>query len=334
MTCPPEGGLGAAVHRVVTAADSAGQRTDRVLAEALPSLSRARIQSLIEAGQVEVDGATLDAASRRVKPGQVIVVAVPPPRDPVPRAQAIELEIIFEDASLIVINKPAGLVVHPAPGNPDRTLVNALIHHCGDGLRGIGGVRRPGIVHRLDKNTSGLLVAAKTNEAHQSLVQQFAAHSIERAYLAIVWGVPAPHRDTIRSEIGRSRHDRKKMTVVTRGGKEAITHYRVREVIAGGALALVQCMLETGRTHQIRVHLASAGYPVVGDPTYGHRRGQRLRAVPESQREAIASFGRQALHAFRLGFEHPETHKTLVFETKLPIEMKILLNRLDSQQAP
>ncbi len=333
MTGSPEADLGAAVHRVVTAADSAGQRIDRVLAEALPSLSRARIKSLIEAGQVEVDGANLDAASRRVKPDQVIVVSVPAPRDPVPRAQAIELEIVFEDDALIVINKPAGLVVHPAPGNPDRTLVNALIHHCGDGLRGIGGVRRPGIVHRLDKNTSGLLVAAKTDDAHQSLVRQFAAHSIERAYFAIVWGVPAPHQDTIRSQIGRSRHDRKKMAVVTRGGKAAVTHYRVREVVSGGALALVECRLETGRTHQIRVHLANAGYPVVGDPTYGHRRGHRLRAVPESQRAAVAAFGRQALHAFRLAFEHPKTQKTLDFETKLPIEMKNLLIRLDSQLA-
>ena len=322
------------MHRVVATADCAGQRIDRVLAEALPSLSRARIKALIDSGQVEVDGATLDAASRRVKPGQTIVVAVPPPRDPVPRAQAIELEIIFEDSELVVVNKPAGLVVHPAPGNPDRTLVNALLHHCGDGLSGIGGVRRPGIVHRLDKNTSGLLVAAKTNLAHQSLVNQFAAHSIDRAYLAVVWGVPSPHRDTIRTQIARSRYDRKKMAVVSNGGKEAITHYRVREVVAEGALALVECRLETGRTHQIRVHLSNAGYPVVGDPTYGHRRGQKLRAVPEPQRAAISAFPRQALHAFRLGFEHPQTKKTVHFETKLPSEIKYLLNQLESSQAP
>ncbi|MDA0261728.1 MAG: RluA family pseudouridine synthase, partial [Proteobacteria bacterium] len=244
------------------------------------------------------------------------------------------LDITYEDATLIVINKPAGLVVHPAPGNPDRTLVNALIHHCGDSLRGIGGVRRPGIVHRLDKDTSGLIVAAKTNAAHQSLVQQFAAHSIERAYLAVVWGVPAPHRGTIHTRIGRSRHNRKKMATLTHGGREAITHYQVRRVLAEGRIALVQCTLETGRTHQIRVHLASIGYPVLGDQTYGRRRGQRLRDLPESPAAAAAAFGRQALHAFRLGFKHPESQELKVFEANLPDDMTQLIDQLDDQQIP
>ena len=321
-------------HRIVISAGSAGQRIDRVLADAIPALSRARIKALIDSGQVEVDGATLDAASKRVKPGQVIVLAVPPPVDPRPVGQAIPLDILFEDADLIVVNKPAGLVVHPAPGNPDRTLVNALIHHCGDQLRGIGGVRRPGIVHRLDKDTSGVMVAAKTNEAHQFLAEQFAAHSIERAYLAIVWGVPAPHRSTLHSRIGRSRQNRKKMAIVASGGKDAITHYDVAAVLADGAMALVRCRLETGRTHQIRVHLAAAGHPVLGDRTYGHGRGRRLQGLDQAQRDAVEALGRQALHAFRLGFAHPTTGKRVVFETKLPNEMKYLMNLTQAPESP
>ena len=300
----------------------------------MPSLSRARIKQLIDSGEVQIDGTPLKAASRRVKSGQTVALTVPPPCNPVPAAQAIPLEIAFEDSALIVVDKPAGLVVHPAPGNPDRTLVNALIHHCGEGLQGIGGVRRPGIVHRLDKDTSGLIVAAKTNAAHQSLVRQFAAHSIERAYFAIVWGVPVPHRGTIHKRIGRSRHNRKKMAVVARGGKDAVTHYEVCEVVADGAISLIQCKLETGRTHQIRVHLAGAGHPVIGDATYGHHRGRRRQNLAASQRAAIDVFARQALHAFRLGFEHPTTREEVSFETKLPIDMKYLLNLTDQPPQP
>ncbi len=329
MIASPQAYLRSTVHRVVATAETAGRRIDRVLADALPQLSRARIQSLIDAGRVEVDGATLNAASRRVKPGQAIVVAVPPPVDPTPAAQAIPLDAVFEDDAVIVVNKPAGLVVHPAPGNPDNTLVNALIYHCGASLIGIGGVRRPGIVHRLDKGTSGLLVAAKTERAHRSLVEQFAAHDIDRGYFVMVWGVPAPTAGRIDQPVGRSPRNRKKMAVVTRGGKHAVTHYRVRRTAAGGALSLVECTLETGRTHQIRVHLTHIGHAIVGDPVYGRVHGQRLRRLPEAARAAVVAYSRPGLHAFRLGFTHPETAKRVLFETKLPSEFEDLLNRSD-----
>jgi len=326
MIVSPQAGLHSTVHRVVATAGSAGQRIDRMLASALPLLSRARIQSLIGAGCVKVDGETLVAASRRVKPGQTIIVDVPRAADPEPAPQAIPLDVVFEDDAVIVVDKPAGLVVHPAPGNPDNTLVNALIHHCGEELVGIGGVRRPGIVHRLDKDTSGLIVAAKTETAHRSLVEQFAAHSVERGYYALVWGVPAPSRGTVDKRVGRNPHNRKKMAVVSRGGKTAVTHYRVLRTSAGGALSLIECWLETGRTHQIRVHLSHIGHGVVSDPIYGHRRGQRLRSLAVSLQDAVTTLSRQALHAFRLGFTHPMTLKRVLFETKLPDMFEDLLN--------
>lgn len=327
MIVSPQAGPHSTVHRVVAPAGSAGQRIDRVLASALPQLSRARIQSLIHAGCVKVNGETLVAASRRVKPGQTFVVDVPPAADPKPAGQAIPLDVVFEDDAVIVVDKPAGLVVHPAPGNPDNTLVNALIHHCGEDLVGIGGVRRPGIVHRLDKDTSGLIVAAKTGTAHRSLVEQFAAHSIERGYYALVWGIPAPSRGTVDKRVGRNPRNRKKMAVVSRGGKTAVTHYRVLGTAADGALSLVECWLETGRTHQIRVHLAHIGHAVVSDPIYGHRHGQRLRSVPALLQGAFATLSRQALHAFRLGFTHPMTLEQALFETKLPDMFEDFLNR-------
>ena len=327
MNARPQAGSPSAVHRVVATADSAGRRVDRVLADALPHLSRARIRSLIDAGRVEIDGATLDAASQRVKPGQAIVVAVPGP-DAAPRAQAIPLQTVFEDAAVIVVDKPAGLVVHPAPGNPDNTLVNALIHHCGGTLPGIDGPR-PGIVHRLDKDTSGLLVAAKSEAARRSLVEQFAAHSVERGYYALVWGVPAPAVGTVDRALGRSPRNRKKMAVAAHGGKRAVTRYRVRRTAAGGALSLLECALETGRTHQVRVHLAHIGHPVLGDPLYGRARAGRLRLLPQAARAALEAQARQRLHAFRLGFTHPETGRRVLFETGLPDEFEELLNRSD-----
>ncbi|MBM3486412.1 MAG: RluA family pseudouridine synthase, partial [Alphaproteobacteria bacterium] len=254
---------------IAIATDSdAGERLDRFLARALPDLTRTRVKALIEDGRVAEGGTTIREPSRRVKPGEAFALDLPPAAEPVPQGEAIALDIVYEDDDLLVLDKPAGLVVHPAPGNPAGTLVNALIAHCGAGLSGIGGVRRPGIVHRLDKDTSGLMVVAKTDRAHQGLAGQFKAHSLARAYLAVVWGLPAPPTGTIEGAIGRDPRDRKRMAVVAgERGKPALTRYRVLRRL--GPAALVECRLATGRTHQIRVHLAERGHPVVGDPLYG-----------------------------------------------------------------
>ena len=255
-------------------AAEAGERLDRMLARRFGDLSRTRLKHLVEDGRVSVDGATITNPSERVKPGQRVAVAVPAATTALPAAQAMTLDIRYEDADLLVLQKPAGLVVHPAPGNADGTLVNALLAHCGESLAGIGGVRRPGIVHRLDKDTSGLMVIAKTERAHAKLAADFAARRIERAYLAVVWGVPSPRAGEIVGAIGRNPANRKSMAVVRRGGKPALTRYRVLRVFKDVA-ALVECRLATGRTHQIRVHLAERGHPVIGDPIYGRSRGDR-----------------------------------------------------------
>jgi 23S rRNA pseudouridine1911/1915/1917 synthase len=256
-----------------------------------------------------------------VKSGQTFVVILPEPDDATPRAQAIPLDIRFEDAHLIVIDKPAGLVVHPAPGNPDGTLVNALIAHCGESLAGIGGVRRPGIVHRLDKDTSGLIVVAKTDAAHRALSRDFAARRISRTYAAIVWGVPIPASGEIAGNIGRSMTNRKKMAVVGAArGKPAVTRYKVERAFADRA-ALIECRLLTGRTHQIRVHLAERGHPLIGDPVYGGRAGRTGTK--------LVAFPRQALHARHLGFAHPATGEYLAFDSDLPVDMAALLNTLE-----
>ncbi|MCP4327796.1 MAG: RluA family pseudouridine synthase [Alphaproteobacteria bacterium] len=308
-----------------------GTRLDRFLAGRYGDLSRMRVKALIESGHVHVDGATISEADHRVKPGQIVALFVPEPEAAIPIAQDIALTIVYEDADVIVVDKPAGLVVHPAPGNPDRTLVNALIAHCGDQLSGIGGVRRPGIVHRLDKDTSGLLVAAKTDAAHQSLSAQFAAHSVERSYIAVVWGVPAPRRGRIEGRIGRDPHNRKKMAVVARGGKAAVTNFRTLKAY-GDIAALVECRLETGRTHQIRVHLASIGHAVVGDPFYGGARRSLIGRMAEPARTVFANFKRQALHARILGFRHPTRPETLKFESKYPNDIMKLTHCLENMQ--
>ncbi|MGH7039316.1 MAG: RluA family pseudouridine synthase [Stellaceae bacterium] len=316
--------------RVEAGADEAGLRLDRLLAQHLPSLSRTRLKGLIEEGRVSLAGAGLRDPSFRVRPGQQFTLALPQPEPATPVAQPIPLAIRFEDAHLIVLDKPAGMVVHPAPGNPDRTLVNALIAHCGDSLLGIGGVRRPGIVHRLDKDTSGLLVVAKTESAHQALARDFALRRIERAYAAFVWGVPIPSAGEIAGNIGRSPWNRKKMTVLGEGkGKPALTRYRVVRAYRTEA-AWLDCRLATGRTHQIRVHLAHRGHPLIGDPLYGTRTG-RAQAHPGPIGAAIAALSRQALHARLLGFDHPAGGGHLVFESPLPddlVELKNFLERL------
>jgi 23S rRNA pseudouridine1911/1915/1917 synthase len=316
-------------HSFTVADAESGARVDRMLADRLPGLSRSRLKKLIESGNLGLGGETINEPSYRVKPGQRLILTVPPAQEAEPQAQAMALRILHEDESLIVVEKPAGLVVHPAPGNPDRTLVNALIAHCGDSLRGIGGVRRPGIVHRLDKDTSGIMVAAKTEAAQASLSAQFAERTIGRAYTAVVWGLPSQAKGEIAGNIGRSPRNRKKMAVVERGGKPAITTYRVIRALARGAVSLVECRLLTGRTHQIRVHMTHAGHPLIGDPLYGRGSRQRLAALPPAARQAATSFPRQALHATTLSFDHPITGERLTFTSDLPSDIVALIESLE-----
>jgi 23S rRNA pseudouridine1911/1915/1917 synthase len=310
---------------VAIARQTAGGRLDKVLSQSFPAHSRTRIKALIEQGNVTLLGAKVTDPSQRVKQGEVWVIIVPPTAPAKPAAQFMELNVVHEDDQLIVIDKPAGLVVHPAPGNPDRTLVNALIAHCGESLSGLGGEARPGIVHRLDKNTSGLMVAAKNDLAHRHLAGQFAEHSLERAYYAVVWGIPTKKTGEISGNIGRNTRNRKKMAVVKRGGKPASTGYRVIRVLDSWA-SLLECRLATGRTHQIRVHLASIGHPVIGDPQYG-RAGRRRLSGPDSPlSQAAAKIGRQALHAFLIGFTHPTRAERMVFRSELPNDIKELIS--------
>ncbi|MEI8396172.1 MAG: RluA family pseudouridine synthase [Rhodospirillaceae bacterium] len=299
--------------------DATNDRLDKALAALLADLSRSRLRMLLDQGHVRCGGATITDPSQRVKPGQIFVVFVPDPEPATPEAQALPLVVVYEDEDVLVIDKPAGMVVHPAPGSPDMTLVNALLAHCGDRLSGIGGVRRPGIVHRLDKDTSGLIAVAKSDRAHAGLSAQFESRTIRRTYSAVVRGLPLPREGVVNAAIGRSEGDRKKMAVVTRGGKAAITRYRVLESF-GSTAALVECRLETGRTHQIRVHLASIGHSLIGDPLYGRgRAGGKLPA-----------FSRQALHAHRLEFLHPVGGAALAFEAPLPADMTELIELLRS----
>ena len=306
--------------------ESGGGRLDKTLTEVFPTLSRARLQALLAEGAVTRDGEPVTSGSAKAQPG-LYAVALPPVVSATPEPEDIPLIVLFEDADLIVIDKPAGMAVHPAPGSETGTLVNALLAHCGDSLSGIGGVARPGIVHRLDKDTSGVMVAAKSDRAHAGLSALFATHDIERTYLALTRGAPSPAKGRIETLIGRSSSDRKKMAVLRSGGRNAVTDYVVQEVFgrpakASGAplAARVACTLHTGRTHQIRVHLASKGAPILGDPVYGS--GSPAASV----RTAIAEAGltRQALHAAVLGFVHPVTGETLRFETPPPPDMRML----------
>jgi 23S rRNA pseudouridine1911/1915/1917 synthase len=297
-------------------ADLAGERLDKALAAAAPELSRARIQRLVADGRLSRDGAVLSDPAAKAMAG-AYRLELPPPEPATPPAEDIPLDVLYEDEHLIVIDKPAGMTVHPAPGSLHNTLVNALLHHCRGRLSGVGGVARPGIVHRLDKDTSGVMVAAKTDLAHAGLSDQFARHTIERSYLAFTRGAPHPRKGVVERRIGRSPHDRKKMAVLRSGGRLAVTEYKVERTFGPEERPLaarVACRLRTGRTHQIRVHLASLGAPCLGDPVYGS--GPPAPAV----RAAIAEAGlhRQALHAAVLGFTHPATGQTLRFESALP----------------
>jgi 23S rRNA pseudouridine1911/1915/1917 synthase len=315
------------LHTLKVDPSQAGMRLDRWLADSLPDLSRSRLQALIEEGALRSGGLVVGNASRKIKADEEFLLTVPDAAPALPAAQQIDLHVVYEDDDLIVIDKPAGLVVHPAPGNPDRTLVNALLHHCEGSLSGVGGVKRPGIVHRIDKDTSGLLVAAKNDLAHAGLAEQFAEHSIERAYLALCWGVPMPRHGSIEGQIGRHPIDRKKMAVVKGGGKYALTRYRTLRAF-GDFASLVECRLATGRTHQIRVHMTSIGHPLIGDPVYG--KGSKKTPAPASARTLLAAFRRQALHAKILGFKHPRTLESLHFESEIPRDFKDLINSLES----
>ena len=312
-------------------AEDKGARLDRFLADKIEALSRTRLKSLILDGEVEVSGRTIKDPEYRVNAGDAIALTLPEPEAAKPAAEKIPLDIVYEDKDVIVIDKPAGLVVHPAAGNRTGTLVNALIAHCGASLSGIGGEKRPGIVHRLDKDTSGLLVVAKNDKAHRSLSAQFADHGrtgdLSRGYLAFVWGVPKPERGTIDAPIARDPRSRVKMAV-RKGGREAVTHYEVLRKYEGTdgkpVAALVECELETGRTHQIRVHLARLGHPLLGDSVYGAGFQSKAVLLPQGPRAALGKLNRQALHAFRLAFSHPATGKLLSFESKLPKELSVL----------
>lgn len=312
---------GVSIKIAVMPLDAAGWRLDRALAATLPTLSRERLKTLISAGHVTREALAVRDPATKVKGGETFAVAVPDPSPAHNEAQDIALNIAYEDEHLIVIDKPAGLVVHPAAGNLDGTLVNALLHHCRGSLSGIGGVERPGIVHRIDKDTSGLMIAAKTDRTHVGLAEQFAKHTIDRRYKAIVAGVPRPAAGRIEGWLGRSSADRKKMAVLSEGhGKYAITHYRTLTPLSGAAM--VECRLETGRTHQVRVHMASIGHPLLGDPIYARAKAERRELL------ARLDFKRQALHAARLGFIHPATKRILSFESEIPGDMQELFNQL------
>ena len=331
---PPPPDAAGGTFTATAGPEAAGQRADRFLAERIGSLSRSRVKALIAEGRATRDGESLRSASEPVRAGSRYALSVPPAAPALPLPQDIPLAVLFEDADLIVLNKPAGLVVHPAPGNQEGTLVNALLAHAGEDLPGIGGERRPGIVHRLDKDTSGVMVVAKMERAHRALSLAFAERDLDREYLALAWGLPEPPAGEIEAPIGRHPADRKRMAVLSgadaeRRGKPALTRYRTERAWGGAACALLRCRLLTGRTHQIRVHLAHAGHPLVGDPVYLRRVPAAARLLPEPQRGALLSFPRQALHAATLGFRHPVTGRALHFSAPPPPDLAALLASLD-----
>lgn len=335
---------GGDLRQLTVGADNAGARLDKWLSDGIENLTRTRIKALIEGGAVTRNGEIFTDPSWKLREGENYCLTVPPPAEPAPKAEAIPLDVVYEDADLIVVNKPAGMVVHPASGNWSGTLVNALLHHCRGSLSGVGGEARPGVVHRIDKDTSGLLVAAKNDRAHQGLAAQFSAHDIERLYEAVAVGAPRPGVGTIEAALARANNDRKKMTTVDAwehdNARRAVTHYKMIETfgrgrakLKGDAVAsLIECRLETGRTHQIRVHLTSIGHPLVGDQTYG--RGPGLAGLKPGDAAAdhaiatIKNFRRQALHAKVLGFAHPATGETLRFEREAPADFQSLVAAL------
>ena len=307
--------------------DYKGWRIDKFLTLSFPEMSRSQLQRLIKDGNVSCDDNIIADNSFKVREDDVYQVFVPPAAEAEPKPENIPIDIVFEDDDIVVVNKPAGMTVHPAPGAYNGTLVNALLYHCGDSLSGVGGVKRPGIVHRIDKDTSGLLVVAKNDAAHRFLSEQFFTHSIERTYFALVYGLPQPLNGKIEGNIGRSPYDRKKMAILSKGGKHAVTHYQTVEAFKNVA-ALVKCNLETGRTHQIRVHMSSIGCNLIGDKVYEKSKKSLIKGIAEEDKNYINSFPRQALHATTLGFVHPTTHQFVQFSSSFPDDFQSLLNRL------
>ena len=324
---------------ITVAGDEGSRRLDRVLAARLPELSRSRLKALILAGEISLRDAPILDPAYHVAPGDTITIRVPPPVSPEPEPENIPLNIVYEDDDIIVIDKPRGLVVHPAAGHGTGTLVNALIAHCGDSLSGVGGVRRPGIVHRLDKDTTGLMVAAKNDHAHASLSAQFADHgrtgALRRGYMAFVWGLPNRPHGTIEAPIDRHPHAREKMAV-RQGGRAAVTHWELLDTFNGRdgkpVAALLACHLETGRTHQIRVHLSHIGHPLIGDAVYGPGFKTKANALPLDARAALERLGRQALHAYLLVLEHPRTGEILEWTSHLPPDLAALRHSLDAAE--
>jgi 23S rRNA pseudouridine1911/1915/1917 synthase len=327
-------------EKLVVAAEQAGERLDRVLAARVAELSRSRHKALILAGRVTIGRATIRDPGHRVNAGDTITLELPPPQDAAIAPEPIPLQVVFEDDEIIVIDKPKGLVVHPAAGNPAGTLVNALVAHCGASLSGVGGVKRPGIVHRLDKDTSGLIVAAKTDRAHRALSRQFADHgrtgALRRGYLAFVWGAPERPKGTIDKPIGRHPRARDKMAVrAGAGARAAVTHWEVLERYPGAdgapVASLIACRLETGRTHQIRVHLAAIGHPLIGDAVYGGGFKTKASRLSPPAQAAVEALGRQALHAYLLTVEHPARGENLEFRSELPDDLRRLRSSLGAQ---
>ena len=320
-----------AIETVRIAAEESGGRLDRVLAARIPALSRSRLKALILDGQVTIEARTIRDPATRVNSGDTVTVTLPPPEPAKPAGESIPLTIVYEDDALVVIDKPKGLVVHPAAGHASGTLVNALIAHCGDSLSGIGGVKRPGIVHRLDKNTTGLMVVAKNDRAHRALSAQFADHGregpLKRGYLAFVWGAPGRPKGTIDAPLDRNPHARDKRAVRA-GGRAAVTHWQLLERFLGPdgkpVASLLACTLETGRTHQIRVHLAHIGHPILGDASYGTGFKSKASRLGPATQAALEALGRQALHAYLLTIAHPDTGDVLEFRSELPGDLRRL----------
>jgi 23S rRNA pseudouridine1911/1915/1917 synthase len=315
--------------RITVTADHAGQRVDRFLADTLGTLSRSRVKTLIDEGRLRGEKGPVTQPAEAVRTGATYILDLPAPITATPQPQVIPFPILYEDSDLIVLDKPAGLVVHPAPGNLDGTLVNALLAHCGPEFTGIGAERRPGIVHRLDKDTSGVMVVAKTQLANDALTTAFANRDLDRAYTALVWGLPQPLAGEIEGAIGRDTRDRKRMAVVEKGGKYALTRYKTMRAWKT-SLALLECRLATGRTHQIRVHLSNGGHPVVGDPLYLRRVPPAAKGLGHGLRGQLLDFPRQALHAASLGFKHPRTGRAINFEASLPADMQALLDLVEA----
>ncbi|MCE3233263.1 MAG: rluD [Rickettsiaceae bacterium] len=318
-------------HNLLVSDKEQGIRLDKFIATRLPDISRTRIKTLIESNSVRLSGNNITDCSYRVKSGEEIEITIPQAAESDMRANdEIKLNIVYEDDEFLIIDKQAGLTVHPGAGNHDETMANALMAYCGDTLSGVGGVARPGIVHRLDKDTSGLILVAKTDRAHHSLSEQIAERTLTRMYLAVCWGVPKPHIGTIENYIGRNPKNRLKMMVTdNETGKVAITHYTVKKIYGGGVASLVECRLQTGRTHQIRVHMTELGHPLIGDPLYGKRNNTKMKLISEALRLFLKDFDRQALHSYLLGVEHPVTNDYIEMKSELPEDMKELVRLLE-----